>query len=345
MANILTSCFIVSEFFIHCKSDFEATCGSSARLQALVASVPEVLDAARAPSTTALYRGAYQRWVSWTQEFPHVQALPASPQSIILYLVELSNSANSFSPINLAACSIAWGHNMAGLGSPLQHVLVRECLAGLKHKLAKAKQPKEPFLITHIHKFMDIMEKGSLTSVRDTCIIVLSFYGFLRFDEMRHLQYGHVSFQADHVALKIEKCKNDQLREGNVVVIAKLEAPHCPVQLLKEYIAQAQITQPAHYLFRRVILIKGISHLARINRSISYNSVRTLVKAKASLIGLNPGSFATHSMRSGGSSAAANAGVGDRVFQRHGRWASVSAKDGYIKDDSRNRLSVTKALK
>ena len=30
-----------------------------------------------------------------------------------------------------------------------------------------------------------------------------------------------------------------------------------------------------------------------------------------------------------GATKAANSGVGERVFQRHGRWKSVSAKDGY----------------
>ena len=50
----------------------------------------------------------------------------------------------------------------------------------------------------------------------------------------------------------------------------------------------------------------------------------------------------THSLRSGGATAAANAGVPDRPFKRHGGWANESAKDGYVQDSS--RLSVSKAL-
>ena len=42
--------------------------------------------------------------------------------------------------------------------------------------------------------------------------------------------------------------------------------------------------------------------------------------------------FGLHSLRAGGASAAANAGVPDRLFKRHGRWRSKAAKDGYIKD-------------
>ena len=52
----------------------------------------------------------------------------------------------------------------------------------------------------------------------------------------------------------------------------------------------------------------------------------------------------THSLRSGGATAAANAGVPDRLFKRHGRWASESAKDGYVQDSLSSRLSVSKAL-
>ena len=52
----------------------------------------------------------------------------------------------------------------------------------------------------------------------------------------------------------------------------------------------------------------------------------------------------THSLRSGGATAATNAGIPDRLFMRHGRWSSDSAKDGYVKDSLSSRLSVSKAL-
>ena len=49
-------------------------------------------------------------------------------------------------------------------------------------------------------------------------------------------------------------------------------------------------------------------------------------------------------IKSGGATKAANSGVGERVFQRHGRWKSVSAKDGYVKDNITSRISVSKDL-
>ena len=47
-------------------------------------------------------------------------------------------------------------------------------------------------------------------------------------------------------------------------------------------------------------------------------------------MGWTSGIYGLHSLRAGGASAAANAGVPDRMFKRHGRWRSENAKDGYI---------------
>lgn len=51
--------------------------------------------------------------------------------------------------------------------------------------------------------------------------------------------------------------------------------------------------------------------------------------------------FPANPMQVGG---AANSGVGERVFQRHERWKSVSPKDGYVKDTVTSRISVSKSI-
>ena len=52
----------------------------------------------------------------------------------------------------------------------------------------------------------------------------------------------------------------------------------------------------------------------------------------------------THSLRSSGATAAAKFNTGVRLFKGHGRWASESAKDGYVQDCLSSRLSISKAL-
>ena len=54
--------------------------------------------------------------------------------------------------------------------------------------------------------------------------------------------------------------------------------------------------------------------------------------------------FGLHSMRAGGGTKAANEGIPDKLFKRHGRWKSDNAKDGYVDDSVERRLLVTKQM-
>ena len=50
-------------------------------------------------------------------------------------------------------------------------------------------------------------------------------------------------------------------------------------------------------------------------------------------IGADPSKFGLHSLSSGNATMAANSGVSDRVFQRHGHWNSAQSKDMYVDDN------------
>lgn len=86
--------------------------------------------------------------------------------------------------------------------------------------------------------------------------------------------------------------------------------------------------------------------LVSVNKPpLSYSCIRDYFKSSFKDIVPDISLFSTHSLRAGGASAAANAGVPDRVFQRHGRWRSVSTKNGYVDDSLSTRLSVSKKLR
>ena len=72
--------------------------------------------------------------------------------------------------------------------------------------------------------------------------------------------------------------------------------------------------------------------------------MRELFLNKLSELGYDSRHFGLHSLRVGGATAAANAGVPDRLFKRHDRWKSESAKDGYVEDLVASRMAVSKSL-
>ena len=69
-----------------------------------------------------------------------------------------------------------------------------------------------------------------------------------------------------------------------------------------------------------------------------------IVLRALSSLGYEREKFGLHSLRSGGATLAANNGISDRLFKRHGRWKSETAKDGYIKDNLDALLSVSRSL-
>ena len=106
--------------------------------------------------------------------------------------------------------------------------------------------------------------------------------------------------------------------------------------------AKIDLTSDA-MLFRGIVSVKDGERL-RAKGGLSYSRLRELLLAKIAQMGWDPKLYGMHSLRAGGATAAANAGVPDRLFKRHGRWKSEAAKDGYVKDSIESRLTVSKSL-
>ena len=137
----------------------------------------------------------------------------------------------------------------------------------------------------------------------------------------------------------IESSKTDQFREGAWVPIARTNSNICPVAMLERYFRLANIQGDADKLFFRGLTSTKQGYRLRPSGGISYTRVRELVLEKIQEIDLDPKLFSLHSLRAGGVSAAANAGIPDHWFKWHGRWLSENAKDGYVKDKLKGRLS------
>jgi hypothetical protein len=66
-------------------------------------------------------------------------------------------------------------------------------------------------------------------------MILLSFSGFLRYDEVSSLRFNYVKVHDNHLVLHLEKSKTDQYRQSSDVLIAKGSAvrmTHCLASLL-----------------------------------------------------------------------------------------------------------------
>ena len=84
--------------------------------------------------------------------------------------------------------------------------------------------------------------------------------------------------------------------------------------------------------------------LRKENKPLSYSRMRELFLEAFQPLVDNIKHFGLHNLRSGGASVSANNGIPDRLFKRHGRWRSETAKDRYVKDSLKDLLKVSKNL-
>ncbi len=76
---------------------------------------------------------------------------------------------------------------------------------------------------------------------------------------------------------------------------------------------------------------------------LSYTRMWELFLHRIAELGFDPEKYGLHSLRAGGATAAANAGVPDRLFKRQGHWKSELAKDEYVEDCGFTFVRVKKA--
>lgn len=310
--------------------------------------LPGILQSSRADSTTKQYCASFLKFKKWAkiQGIGDQDIFPSKVLHVSIYLACLSQQANSPSSVNEAFYGIKWAHDITGCSSPTDNQLVRNILEGAKRILAKPISKKEPITVELLRKmYYKLFDRNNLYNQRTICMCLLSFSGFLRSKELINIKRSDVFLFSDHVEIFIESSKTDVYRDGTRVVIARVFSDLCPVSNLELYFGLAGIQDDSQgYVFCAVSKTDHGHKLRDCGKPISYTRVREIFIEAFTGIVNNIKQYGLHSLRSGGATASVVRGIPDRLFKRHGRWRSESAKDGYVKDPLSDRLSVSKNL-
>ncbi|KAK3093741.1 hypothetical protein FSP39_019543 [Pinctada imbricata] len=297
-------------------------------------------------NTCKSYSNGFKKWQRFISAQGH-SALPAHPVHIALYLTHLLDSGASSNTVNLAVYCIKWVHGLNGYSDPTDNSFVKNLQESAKRRAKPKTCRKDPVTPEMLIKLCEMFKSSSdLLVVRDLTMILLSFAGFLRYDEISSLCCQDVKIFDGYFSIKITKSKTDQYRHGDEILIAEGSTIACPLKMLQRYLRLAKINISSdHFLFKQVYRSKKTCALIHKNKKISYTAAKANMVSKLKLVG-GSADFGLHSMRSGGATQAANASlsVGDRCLKRHGRWKTDSSKDRYIADSVEKRLEVSKRL-
>ena len=104
-------------------------------------------------------------------------------------------------------------------------------------------------------------------------------------------------------------------------IIAQTGTRLCPVTNIKRYIEWAKLCSE-DFLFCNFSNTKSRYKVKKYRKVMSYTNLRDQFITALSLHIKDVSKYCLYLLRSEGASAAANNGVKDRMFKRHGRWVS-----------------------
>lgn len=312
-------------------------------------SLSQYLVFSREDNTIKSYMSAFNKWERWANMLC-LKVLPVNYTSVALYILSRIQMGEKYPSIKCFFYALKFTHNINGLDDPTTNFLVKSMFE-TAHRLCKVTvNKKSPVDIKHIHALYEALVHNSISLLdfRTMIVCLLGFCGFMRYSEIVAIRRYDILFCRGFLKIFIEKSKTDIYRDGKWLYISACDSKCCPVANLQLYLAKADIIDPHsdQFIIRAVTKFpkKKLEKLRETNKPLSYTSAREWFLHAVKKLGLNVKDFGLHSLRSGGASAAANAGVSDRLFKRHGRWRSETVKDGYVQDDVSALLLVSQSL-
>lgn len=299
---------------------------------------------AKSDNTVKKYYSSYKRWQIFCQRSQFVST-PAQPIHVAIYLTELLDSKVSHSVITSAMYAIKWVHKLNNFYDPTDNAFVKGLFETSKRLRSKPTVKKDTISPELIVDLCNLYERSTdLLVIRDLCMIVIAYAGFLRYDELSALKCDDLVFHDSYVVIHIEKSKTDQYRQGNELIISKGVTSACPYNMLKRYLEMTGMgVDCSLYLFRPCFRSGVICKLIYKNKQLSYTRARECIVSRLQWVAPNL-NLGLHSLRASGATSAINGGANERCVMKHGRWRCTASKDGYIQDSLDRRLHITQSL-
>jgi len=286
-------------------------------------------EAKRSDATRRAYAVDWRDFAGWCVAAGRV-ALPASSDTVSLYLVGQAHAGKAVATIERRAAAIAARHLTGGHPSPVT-ADVREVLYGLRRKLGTAPRRAKAALSIDELRAMVAALPADLFGVRDRAVLLVGFASGLRRSELAALELGDVAIEARGLVLQLRRSKTDQASAGRELGVHRGRRRSTdPVAALEAWLVERG--RWAGALFCRIqARRRGEASAHVVRAALSPAGVAAIVHAAAKRAGLEPGRFGGHSLRAGLATAAAAAGAPELAIMRRTGHKSVTMVERYVR--------------
>lgn len=280
----------------------------------------------KADNTWKAYQSDFEDFKHWCSKY-RVSFLPATPETVASYLAHLA-PIRKVATIQRRIAAISQAHTASGYQTPTASAAVKLTMQGIRrtHAPEQGVRKVQPAVTSILAKVVDPLT-GSLIDVRDRALLLVGFAGAFRRSELAQLRLTDISETEDGLRIALRKSKTDQGGDGAVKGIPYGQVPEtCPVRAWKAWVEAAGIAGGQAF--------RSINRHARIGSSLSDRAIADMVKKRVAAVGLDPGEFSGHSLRSGLITAAARNKVPERDIMRQSGHKHLPTLRGYIHEGS-----------
>jgi len=238
--------------------------------------------------------------------------------TIALFLAALDGRPST---LRRKLAAIAVMHRAAGHESPTDHGMVRATFAGIRRERGVASRPKTALLVDELRAAIATCGERRI-DIRDRALVLVGFANALRRSELVGLDVQDVGFEGEGLTLRLRRSKTNQEGElEEVAVLYGTDPRTCPVRALQAWLATSAVGDGS--------LFRAVDRAGRVGRGrLTARIVGERVKKIGARSGLDPQSYAAHSLRSGFATAAARANKSEAAIMRQGRWKSIPVARG-----------------
>lgn len=206
-------------------------------IEKLCSARDSLVDAHASPVTLANYRWEWKHFSAWCERMGRA-ALPASSDSLSLYLTDMLTQGKNPLTAARATAAIVYFHRERGFESPRSEE-VKRILWGARRSCAKQPRQMQPVTLAQVREVAHTLAAdASPKSIRDRAIVVIGFASALRRSNLAALDLADVAFVQQGLAILVRKEKNDRLSRGRVVGVPHGQDPgSCPVRCLEAWLA------------------------------------------------------------------------------------------------------------
>lgn len=281
----------------------------------IAASVPD--------ETSRAYHRQWEAFVDWCATTDRT-ALPATPTTVAVYVSHLADRDLSPASLDQAIAVIRRFHRESGYTGQPDTAAARDVLRAHRRAWSDGGhlvREAPPVALDQLRAMVEASDPKTVIGLRDRALLVLGFSLMARRSELAALDLADVREVPEGLLVRIRKSKTDQEARGAEIAVPFGSRPDtCPVRAVRAWraeLADAGVTSGP--------LLRSVSRHGRIGDGITGKGVSLAIRAAAGRARLtNADAFTGHSLRAGGATAAAKAGVPTGTIARHGRWSPTS---------------------